>query len=188
MLHPLAALDDLHSAIAAGMIVRPAAQLPEIAQIDFLDDLGVARQDPAHEVQRPDLERFGHKGVIGIGEHRAHQVPGLVPFQPVLVDQEPHEFGRGERRVGVVEVDGPLVRQQGPVAVAGAERGQQVLDRGGDEEMLLAQPEFAPFRRAVVGIEDARQGLAVHLAGLGVEMGPAVEGAEIEGVDRLDAP
>jgi hypothetical protein len=106
----------------------------------------------------------------------------------VLVDQETHEFGRGERRMGVVEMNGPLVRQQGPVAVAGAKRGQQVLHRGGDEEMLLAQPEFTSLRRAVVGIEDARQGLAVHLAGLGVEMGPAVEGAEIEGVDRLDAP
>jgi hypothetical protein len=54
--------------------------------------------------------------------------------------------------------------------------------------MLLPQPELAALRRAVVGIEHPRQRFALHLAGLGIEVGAAVECPQVEGVDRLDAP
>ena len=36
-------------------------------------------------------------------------LPGLVPVEFVLVDQQAHQLGDGQRRMGVVELDRDLV-------------------------------------------------------------------------------
>ena len=49
-------------------------------------------------------------------------------------------------------------RQQIEILGLGEEACKHILHGGGDEEVLLPQPELAPFGRAVVRIEHAAHG------------------------------
>ena len=100
------------------------AHLVEEAAVDLVDDLQVARQEPAEQLDRPLLQRLGQQRVVRVGEGVPRDVPGLVPVQLVLVDEQPHQFGHGDRRVGVVELDGPLLVEAARAAApaAGAAR------------------------------------------------------------------
>ena len=69
----------------------------------------MARQQPTEQGQRPALERLGQQGVVGVAEGVGGDVPGLVPAEAVLVDEQAHELGDADRGVGVVELDGPLL-------------------------------------------------------------------------------
>ena len=60
------------------------------------------------QADRPAFEGLGHQGVIGVADRSAGDLPGLVPLEVVLVDQQAHQLGDGERRMGVVELDGDL--------------------------------------------------------------------------------
>ena len=81
-----------------------AAHLVEEAAVDLVDDLQVPRQRLAEQAQRPLLQRLGQQRVVGVAEGRDRDRPGLVPVEPPLVDQDPHQLGDADRRVGVVEL------------------------------------------------------------------------------------
>ena len=61
-----------------------------------------------HETDRPLLKRFGEDGVVREEERVAGDLPGLVPWNVLLVDKDAHELGDGERRVRLGK---SLVRQ-----------------------------------------------------------------------------
>jgi len=63
------------------------ADLGEEAAIDLADDLEVARQPAGEEVDRPGLQRFRHQRVERVGERAAAGLPGILPRQPVFVDE-----------------------------------------------------------------------------------------------------
>ena len=67
------------------------------------------------QFDRPLFQGLGQQRVVGVGQRADGQVPGLVPAQLGLVEQNPHQLGDGHRRVSVVELDGDLVGQRGPV-------------------------------------------------------------------------
>ena len=83
----------------------------EMRRIDQVDDLHVAGQHPLHQRHRPGFERFRQQGVVGVGERRLRDRPGLVPFDLVEVDEDAHQFGDADRRMGVVELDGGSARR-----------------------------------------------------------------------------
>ena len=58
-----------------------------------------------------------------------------------LVEQDAHQFGDGQRRVGVVELDGDLVGKAAPVGVVAAEPAHEVRQRAGDQEILLHEAQ-----------------------------------------------
>ena len=130
----------------------------EVQRVDEVDDLHVARQQSLHQRDRPALERLGQQRVVGVVEHRRRDRPGLRPGDAVVVDQEPHELGDGDRRVRVVELDRDVVGQRDEVAVLLLVPAQQVLQRRRGEEDLLPQAQLVPGRRGVGGIEHARHG------------------------------
>jgi len=68
-----------------------------------------------------------------------------------VVEQDAHEFGDGQRRVRVVELDGDLVGQVAVVAVRLLEARQNVGQRAGDEEPLLHEAQALARLRRVVG-------------------------------------
>ena len=72
----------------------------EMGGVDQIDDLHVARQQPLHQRNRPAFERLGQKRVVGVGEGRLRDLPGLVPFEAVEVDEDAHQLGDGDRRDG----------------------------------------------------------------------------------------
>ena len=100
-------------------IDEPAlARAVEMGGVDQIDDLHVARQQPLHQRNRPALERLGQQRVVGVGERRLRDLPGLVPFEPVEVDEDAHQFGDGDRGMGVVELHRDVVAERADVADA----------------------------------------------------------------------
>ena len=140
------------------------------------------------EADRPGLQGLGHQRVVGVGQGAHGQVPRLVPAQPGLVEQDPHQLGDGQRGVGVVELDGDLVGQGLPVVAAAAEPRDDVGQRAGDQEILLDEPQVPAAGRRVVGVEHARQHLGGDLLVDGVEEIAAAELQEVEVVVRRGAP
>ena len=132
--------DQRHPTDARVIAGEPGPHLVEEAAVDLVDDFQVPRQEPLEHVQRPGFQRLGQQGVVGVGQRCHGNLPGLIPAEAPLVDQQPHQLGNGDRRVSVVELDGNSVRQ-----VMGGEAGevlqqvQDVLQRAGYEEVLLQQ-------------------------------------------------
>ena len=92
------------------------AQLVEMHGVDEIDDLHMARQQPLHQRHRPGFERLGQQRMIGVGESRLRDAPGLFPFDAMHVDEKPHQFGDADRRMRVVELDRDLVGELTDVA------------------------------------------------------------------------
>ncbi|MNN52179.1 hypothetical protein D3C81_1668620 [compost metagenome] len=74
----------------------------------------------------------------------------------MLVDQQAHQLGHGDRRVGVVELDGRRIRQVEQVVVHVQVAAQQVLQRGRDEEVFLAQAQFLARLGAIGRVQHPR--------------------------------
>ena len=127
--------------------------------VDQVDDLQMARQQPAEQVERPAFQRFGQQRVVGVAQRRARDRPRLLPREFVLVDQDPHQLGDRDGWMRVVELDRRMLGQL-------VQRGElvemppdQVLQRCRGEEILLPQPQLLALRRCVVRIEHARDRL-----------------------------
>ena len=177
-------LTRAHAVLVAGVA---RADVVEEAAIDLVDDLQVPGQSDLEEVDRPRLQRLGQQRVVGVGEGPDGQVPCLVPAEPGLIEQDPHQLGDGQRRVGVVELDGDLVGQGVPVVAAAAEPRHDVGQRAGDQEILLHEPQALAARRRVVGIEDPGERLGGDLLVDGAEEVAAAELEEVE-VSCVAAP
>ena len=106
-----------HPHPAAGLLVDQGDRGPEIdvagtallgerqmTDIDAVDDLQMARQQPFEQFDRPGLERFRQQRVVGVGQRRHRDLPRVVPADVVQIDQDPHQFGDGEAGMGVVEL------------------------------------------------------------------------------------
>ena len=140
------------------------AHLLQEPPVDLVDDLEMARQQALHHRHWPLLQRLLQDRVVRVARRPARQVPRRVPVQPLEVDQDAHQLGDDERRVRVVQVDEHLVGQRVPRLVEPPVPPQDVLQRTGDEEVLLAQAELLARRRVVVRIEDLGEVLGQHLA------------------------
>jgi hypothetical protein len=72
----------------------------------------------------------------------------------VLVDQQAHQLGDGDRRVRVVELDRELLVEalSGRLLPAQVD-AQHVLQRAGDEEVLLLEPQLLALDLLVVRVE-----------------------------------
>ena len=125
------------------------------ATVDLADDLGNAREQAIKDVDVPGLEGLGQNRVVRVGEGLGNNCPGLFPAEAMLVHEDAHEFGDGEDRVGVVELNGVVL---GEAVQVGAVVTHVVLDDllqgGGAEEVLLAHAQDLALERGVVGVQD----------------------------------
>ena len=64
----------------------------------------------------------------------------------------------------------------------------QILQRGRDEEIFLAQPQLAARRALVVRIEELADRLRARLLGAGADIVAAVEGVELQRIGRARRP
>ena len=132
----------------------------QMRDIDAVDDLQMARQQPFEQFDRPGLERFRQQRVVGVGQRRHRDLPGIVPADVVEIDQDAHQLGDGEARMGVVELHRGLRRQPAQLPVGGEVTFDQILQRGRDEEIFLAQPQLAAGRALVIRVEELADRLA----------------------------
>src|SRR5262249_10340691 len=107
---------------------RAGAGLLEEPGVYGADDLHVSRQEPFEQVNRPALERLGQKRMIGIGRCLSDDVPSLVESDAVNIDEEPHELGHGDGRMGIVELTGALVGEVARILELLEMAPQQVLE------------------------------------------------------------
>ena len=107
----------------------------------------------------------------------------------MLVHQDAHQLGDGHRRMGVVDVDGHLVREDGPLgAVDGQEVAHDVLHGGGGEEVLLLQAQLLALPGVVVGIEHLGDDLGQLALLHGLDVLAAVEGGHVDALGRACGP
>jgi hypothetical protein len=64
----------------------------------------------------------------------------------------------------------------------------QILQRGGDEEVFLAQPQFAPRRALIVRIQELADRLGARLLGAGAKIVAGIEDVEFQGIGRARQP
>ena len=168
------------------------------ATVDLADNLGDAREQAVEDVDIPGLQGLGQNRVVRVGEGLGDNLPGLFPAEAVLVHEDAHELGDGEDRVGVVELDGVVLGEAGQVgAVVTHVVGDDFLQGGGAEEVLLAHAQDLALERGVVGVQDAgdvhgaltvddRVGEALGVEGVVVELFngfglPQAQGAHVLG-------
>ena len=158
--------------------------------VDPLDDLEVTRQQFADELGRPHFQGFRKQGVAGVVEGLVGDLPSGVPIVAVLVHEDAHELRDADDRVGVVELEGDLVREGGQIrlVLARVEDADGVVDGGGHEEVLLLEAQSLALRGGVFRIQDLGDVLSLDLRLDGVQILGLVEGEQIELVVALGGP
>jgi len=106
----------------------------------------------------------------------------------MVVEQQPHQLGHSDRRMGVVELHRELAVELLHRQALALEDAEHVLQGAAHKEDLLAEPQALALVEFVVGVEHLGEGFRLHLAqhGLGVVAG--VEGGEVEGIRRRRRP
>ncbi len=148
--------------------------LVEMQLVDHVDDLHVPRQQAVEQLHRPALQRLRQQRVIGVAQGCLGDAPRVAPGIIVLIDQDAHQFGDRDRRMGVVELDRDVIGQRIQIGELLEMAADDVLQRRRGEEILLAQPQLLAGRRGVARIEHAgnrfglraRRGRADHVAGV----------------------
>ena len=107
----------------------------------------------------------------------------------MLIEQDAQQLRDGKYGVGVIELDGVILRKPGEVfAVLVNVVIHHGLQGGRDKEVLLAHAQYLAFVRGVIGVEhaaDVHNTLALD-DGLGKALG--VKGIVIEVIDGLGLP
>lgn len=91
--------------------------------------------------------------------HLSDEIPRLGPAKPLEIHEHAHQFRDQEGRVGVVHLERNLIRKCIPVVVALLVPPNDVLNRRGDEEVLLFEPQLLAFVCPVVRIKHRGKGL-----------------------------
>ena len=176
--------------LALDRVVAGIAQshLLEEAPVDLVDQLEMAGQQAAEQVEIPLLQSFREQGVVGVSHGSGGDVPGPVPLQMPIVDQQAHQLGHGDGRVGVVELNGPVVGEVLNGQSTVVEAPQHVLQRAADEKVLLLQAQTPAFVGPVVGIQHLGERLAAHLFLNSAVVIADVEGIEVEAFGGIGTP
>ena len=158
--------------------------------LDLLDDFEVTRQEFADELGRPHFQGFRKQGVAGVVEGLVGDGPGGVPIVAVLVHEDAHELRNADDRVGVVELEGDLVREGGQIrlVLTRVEDADGVVDGGGHEEVLLLETQCLALRGGIFRIQDLGDVLSFNLRLDGVKVLGLVEGEQVELVVALGGP
>ncbi len=90
--------------------------------------------------------------------------------------------------MGIIELHCGLLRKAAQLAVGPEMTLDQILQRGGDKEIFLAQPQLAPGRALVIRIKELADRFGARLLGDGAEIVAGVEDVELEGVGRARRP
>jgi hypothetical protein len=146
------------------------------------------RQHLLEPGDRPLLQRLGQQRVVGVGERALGQVPGDVPAEPLVIDQDAHQLGHRQSGVRVVHLDRRLLRQRREVGVEAAEAAHQVAQRAGDQEIFLQEAQALAHAGGIVGIEHAGQRFGGQRLGHRADELAMAELLEVEIVGRGRRP
>ena len=177
-------LDHRHLAHLLAIYPRVGGKRAQEVVIDGVDDLHVARQHPLHQRDAPLFQRFRQQRVIGVGDRLLRDCPGVFPLQIVFIHQHAHQFGNRQRGMGVIHLDGDLIREGRKIIVCRKKVAGDVAHRAGDQEVFLHQAQFLAGHRRIAGIQHARDVFAADLLFDGANVVAAVEDFDVEIVGR----
>ena len=141
-----------------------------------------------HQLLGPALQGLGQHGVVGVAHRVGDDVPGLVPAVALLVQQNAHQLGDDQGGVGVVDLDDVLPGEVAQGAVLGLVLADDGLHGGGDEEILLLQPQGLALGVVVVGVEDLGDDLGHGLLLHRLQVLAPVEEGEVHRVGAVGLP
>ena len=120
--------------------------------------------------------------MVGVVAHGPGDGPGLVPDHAFFVHQQAHQFGNGNSRVCVVQLQGvvvsELIQRQATLFVL----TNNILQRAGTEEVLLNQAQIFALRCGIFGVEYAGDGVAIDQVATRFEVFTLVVLVQIDGV------
>ena len=145
--------DQCHIVDLALVTGEDLLQLCAGAAVHFHHDLVDAGQGHLEDVHVPLFQSLSHDGVVGVGEDLLADVECLVPAKAALIQQNAHHLGDGEGGVGVVQLDGDLVRQVLEGRIAGQVVLDDIADGCGRQEVLLAQAQDLALNMVIVGVQ-----------------------------------
>ena len=163
----LTVADDAHSRDPLPVAGEGLPCFAAEAFVDLLDDGVDAGELQAEQVLIPGLQSLGQNGVVGVGADAGDHVPGHVPGIEVFVNENTHQLGDAQGRMGIVEVDSHLLGQ----IIQGAINRHMVTDDGLDgcraKEILLGQAEQLALGVVVGGVQHLGDGGGVGCLLLG---------------------
>ena len=121
--------------------------------VDLFHDLINARKQPLEQILRPFLQRLCHNRMVGITAGVGRDMPGFLPPQTVLVDQNPHQFRHRYRRMRVIQLKDIFFVKFTHIIMLPQIPLNGGLYRGGDEEVLLFQSQFLACDMFVIRIQ-----------------------------------
>ena len=140
-------VDDLHERIVE-FRAHPPVQPP--------DDRHQVGHRPLKIGHGPLLQRLRKNGMVGVAAHAAHDRHCLVLADAPLAKQA-NQLGNHQGRVGIVDLDGGIVRQIAQVASPGFALLQDQSRGVGDHKVLLVHAQQTARVGAVVRIQKERQ-------------------------------
>ena len=168
------------------LVAALVGELDAEPAVDFGDDLHDAREDLLENRGLPRLQGLGENRVVGVGEGALHDFPCVFPRHAVLVQQQAHEFGNGQHRMRVVELDRVVLAEVAQVLSVVSDVGvDHRLQRRRNEEVLLAHAQDLALVGRVVRVKDAAQ--VGHALALDDRVGETlgVEGVVVEFLNGL---
>ena len=104
------------------------------------------------------------------------------------IDQQSHQLGYGDARMRVVELNRSELGEATDVAVGAQMPVHEVLQRRGDKEIFLPQPQLLPRRGLVARVENLRDRFRLCLLRQRSHMFASVERIERHRVGRARGP
>jgi hypothetical protein len=101
----------------------------------------------------------------GIGDRRGDGQVFSRRGKMRVVKQDPEQLRYCHRRMGVVQLDGGLLRKRIPISVAVPEAPYEIGQRAGDQKILLNKAQCLSHAGGVVGIQHPSQGFGCQSAG-----------------------
>ncbi len=113
---------------------------------------------PGH---RPFFQCFRQQRVVRVGERPYGDVPGLVPAEFGLIEENAHQFRNRHRRVRVVQLQGNFFRKLAPVGVGGPKSPHNVgQGNRATRKYSLHKAQALALGRGIIGIQNPRDGFS----------------------------
>ena len=125
--------------------------------IDLSNDFRNTREKTIEDVNVPGLQSLGQNRVVGVRKGTRNNIPGIFPTQAMVIHQDAHEFGNGQNRVGVIELDGVVLSKTAQVrTVLSNVVINDRLQRRRAEEVLLTNTQNLAFKGRIVRVKNTR--------------------------------
>ena len=126
--------------------------------------------------------------MVSVAERGHRDAPGLRPIHPMLIDQQAHQLGYSDCRMRVVQLDGGVIGQCCQCFKLDQVACDQILQRGGGKEELLAQAQLLAGFGVVARIQNAGDSLGAHAVAQRAHVVAAVELLQVQRLGRARGP